>query len=117
MVEVIGGRPAGTPFQLEVVGDGGTLTLDGGAPRGFQAGRLSLALNGTAEAVTDAGSDLADGAANVAAIYADLRDDIARGTGTVAGFPHAVQLARLIEAAMISSQDGRRVPATDWPKE
>lgn len=116
-IEVIGGRPVGTSFQLEVVGDGGTLTLDGGAPRGFQADRLALALNGNLEGVTETGPGLADGAANVATIYSNLRDDIARGTRTIAGFPHAVRLARLIDAAMISSEDGRRVPAADWPKE
>lgn len=64
---------------------------------------------------TDGG--LSEGAANVAGMYAALRDDIARGTRTVTGFSHAVRLARLLDAALASSRDGRRMPATDWPKE
>ncbi len=116
-IEVIGGRPAGTPFQLEIVGETGTMRLEGGALRGFQAGRLTLSLNGTPDDQANTGSDLAESVANVAAIYASLRDDIARGTRTVTGFPHAVRLARLIDAAMTSSRDGKRVPATDWPTE
>lgn len=113
-VEVIGGRPADTPFRLEVIGTGGTLTLLGGAMRGFQAGRLTLSLDGNAEA-TDATGDLAEGAANVAGLYADLRDDIERGTHTVTGFRHAVRLARLIDETMRSAQEGRRVAHADLP--
>lgn len=115
-IEVIGGRPAGTPFQLEIVGDNGTLVLKGGAPRGFQAGRLTLSLNDAPDEATQTGADLAEGATNVAAIYASLRDDIAQGTRTVTGFPHAVRLARLIDAVMTSSESGRRIAATDWPE-
>lgn len=116
-VEVVGGRPAGTPFQLEIVGDGGILRLDGGAPRGFQAGTLALSLNGTPDEAVAAGTGLAEGAANVAGLYAGLRDDIAGGTRSVPGFAHAVRLARLIEAVLTSSREGRRIAATDWPKE
>lgn len=115
-IEVIGGRPPGTPFQLEIVGESGTLMLEGGALRGFQAGRLTLSLNGAPDDPSDTSPELTEGATNVAAIYANLRDDIARGTRTVAGFPHAVQLARLIDSAMASSRDGKRMPTTDWPK-
>ncbi len=115
-IEVIGGRPAGTPFQLEIVGDRGVLTLEGGAMRGFQAGRLSLSMNGQPDDTGSTGSDLAEGATNVAAIYASLRDDIARGTRTVTGFQHAVRLARLVDAIMASSEQGKRVPANDWPE-
>ena len=115
-IEVIGGRPAGTPFELEIVGDRGTLALDGGAMRGFQAGLLKLSLNGVPDDATATGSDLSESAANVAGIYATLRDDIAQGTRNVTGFAHAVQLARLIDAAMSSSREGKRLPAADWPK-
>lgn len=115
-IEVAGGRPADTPFQLEVVGDKGTLVLDGGAPRGFQSGRLRLSLNGEPQAVDEGETaSMPDGAANVAAIYAALRDDIAQGTHTVTDFHHAVRMARLIEDAAASAQSGQRRPATDWP--
>ena len=116
-IEVIGGRPAGTPFQLEIVGEGGVLTLEGGAMRGFQAGDLVLSINGKPDETGSAAPDLTEGAVNVAAIYATLRDDIAQGTRTVTGFQHAVKLARLIEAVVASAQQGTRVPTAGWPEE
>ena len=46
MVQVAGGRPPeDTPFRFEVIGERGSLVLDGDAPRGFQSGRLRLLLN------------------------------------------------------------------------
>jgi hypothetical protein len=40
VAQIAGGRPANdTTFQMEVVGEDGVLTVSGGAPRGFQAGR------------------------------------------------------------------------------
>lgn len=116
-VEVAGGRPAGTRFELEVVGERGILRLEGGAMRGFQAGRLTLKLDGVPQDIRMTDPGLAEGAANVAAVYASLRDDIARGTRTVTGFGHAVRLARLMDAVLASSEEGRRVPAADWPEE
>lgn len=56
-----------------------------------------------------------DAALNVAATYADLRDDIAGGTETAVGFPHAVRLAQLIEDVMIASRTGLRQAIGDWP--
>lgn len=115
-IEVVGGRPAETPFHLEVTGEKGNLALDGGAMRGFQAGHLTLSVNGTPDAAQTTGATLAEGAANVAAIYAALRDDIVHGTRTVTGFTHAFRLARLVDAAMTSSRDGRRVSVDEWPE-
>ena len=117
-IEVAGGRPEGnTPFRLEVTGTDGILLLQGGALRGFQAGPLSLSLNGRADASARASEGLSEGAANVAGIYASLRDDIAAGTRHVAGFAHAVRLSRVMEAALASSRDGGRVSALDWPED
>ena len=45
-LEVAGGRRGETPFWLELVGESGTLRLDGGAPRGLQSGRIGLLENG-----------------------------------------------------------------------
>ena len=45
-VEVAGDRAPDTPFTFEVVGTDGDLLLAGGHPNGFQAGRLTLSLNG-----------------------------------------------------------------------
>jgi predicted dehydrogenase len=117
-VEVAGGRPAGTPFRLDITGETGVLTLEGGAMRGFQAGRLHLVLDGEPQAVDEGESaGMPDGAANVAAVYAALRDDISHGTSTVTDFHHAVRMARLIADATASSQTGTRRQATDWPRQ
>lgn len=114
--EVAGGRPAETPFWMEVIGETGTLRLEGGAPRGFQSGRLTLSLNGVAEPVDEGElSSMPDAAANVAGVYAALRDDIAKGTSTVAGFGHAVKLTRLVTDLLASSRTGNRSKADDWP--
>lgn len=116
-MEVVGGRPMqATPFRLEVTGEKGEVSLDGGAPRGFQSGRLRLSLNGEQQAVDEGElSKLPDEAANVAGIYAALRDDIAHGTSIAPGFEHAVRLARLIDDVTSSSRTGMRKPAADWP--
>ena len=115
-VEVAGGRPfKETPFRLEVIGEKGVLTLDGGAPRGFQAGRLRLALNGELQNVDEGElGSMPDTAVNVAGIYAAMRDDIAQGTSTAPDFHHAVRLARLMNDVMLSSQTGTRRSVTNW---
>ncbi len=109
-IEVAGGRPAETPFRLEVVGERGTLALDGGAPRGFQSGRLRLTLNGEIQQVDEGESKMMpDSAANVAGIYAALRDDIRQGSSTAPNFREAVLLSRLMDSEMHSSQTGNWV--------
>jgi predicted dehydrogenase len=115
-VEVAGGRPPETPFRLEVVGDKGVIALDGGAERGFQASRLRLSLNGKLQHVDEGETgSMPDGAANVAGVYAALRDDINQGTSTAPDFDHAVRLSRLIDDIMSSSRMGTRRTAADWP--
>ena len=114
--EVAGGRPPGTPFHFEITGDSGVLTLIGGAPRGFQSGRLRLLLDGEPQGVDEGElASLPDAALNVAATYANLRDDIVGGTATAPNFPHATLLARLIDDAMTSSETGERRASGDWP--
>jgi predicted dehydrogenase len=116
-IEVAGGRPPeASRFRLEVVGDKGTLALDGGAMRGFPTGRLRLSLNGEPQQVDDGETgSMPDTAANVAGMYAALRDDIAQGTSTTPDFAHAVRLTRLLDDVLSSAQTGTRRSATDWP--
>ncbi|MEH2141411.1 Gfo/Idh/MocA family protein [Nostoc sp.] len=115
-IEVAGGRPPEAPFRLEVVGEEGVLALDGGAPRGFQSGRLRLWLNGEPQHVDDGETGLMpDTAANVAGLYAVLRDDIALGTSTAPDFTHAVRVARLVDDVLLSARTGTRRSAADWP--
>ncbi|MDQ2739793.1 MAG: Gfo/Idh/MocA family oxidoreductase [Actinomycetota bacterium] len=117
-VQVVGGEPADrTPFRMDVVGDAGTLTVEGGAPRGFQSGLLRLSLNGKPVEVDDVKTEaLPSSVVNVAGVYAALRDDIASGTFTAPSFEHAVRLSHLIDDIRASAADGRTAtPTADWP--
>lgn len=116
-VEVVGGRPLNnTPFRLEVVGERQTLVLEGGAARGFQTGRLRLLLDAKVHHPINADLGvLEDEAANVAALYANLSDDIRKQRTTAPDFEHAVKLTRMIDAVLASSRDGHRVVADGWP--
>lgn len=117
-VEVAGGRPTNaTPFWLEITGEEGDLVLEGGAPRGFQSGRLRLKLKGEPQRIDEGEvSSFPDGAVNVGLLYAGLRDDIKRGTFTVTGFEHAVRLTRLLEDVLLSAETGARKRAAEWPE-
>lgn len=115
-IEVAGGRPADTPFRFDLVGERGLLRIEGGAARGVQAGRLKLFLDGTEETVDDGElAGMPNAAWNVAGTYAALRDDINRGTSTVAGFDHAVRLTKLVEDAFEASGQGCRKASNGWP--
>jgi predicted dehydrogenase len=119
-VAVAGGRSDSDPnkssFRFEVVGERGTLLLEGAAPRGFQSGRLVLSLNGQRQDIGEGElAALADSACNVGGLYALLRDDIAGGTRRAPDFTHAVQLTRLIRAAAQDITSGPRVHADGWP--
>jgi hypothetical protein len=82
----------------------------------FQSGRLRLSLDGEPQNVDQGESGpMPDTAANVAGIYAVLRDDIAQGTATAPDFKHAVRLARLMDDVLSSAQTGTRKSAADWP--
>ena len=117
-VQVAGGRPVeDTPFRMDVVGQDGTLTLRGGAPRGFQSGLLELSLNGR-QVDVDGGetATLPDSVVNVARVYAALRDDIAGGTRTAPSFADAVRLSHLVDDILTSAANGRTTtPTADWP--
>jgi predicted dehydrogenase len=118
-IEVAGGRPMdATPFQLEVTGEKGQITLQGGTMRGFQSGLLTLSLNGQPERLDRAGTgQLPDTAVNVASVYAALRDDIAANAFTVPDFQHAVRLTRLIDDLLSSAKSGTRKHASEWPRQ
>lgn len=111
-VEVAGGRPPETPFRLEIAGEKGSMSLLGGAPRGFQSGRLQLLVNGQAQHVDEGElAGLASAAVNVGGIYAALRDDIGAATSRVAGFEEALRLTHRVESVLESSSTGRRITA------
>ncbi len=118
-IEVAGGRPPdATPFRMTVTGETHELALEGGAPRGFQSGRLRLLLDGAAVPVDEGeAAPMPDEAANVALVYAALRDDIRHGTATATGFGHATRVARLVEDLLESSRVGARTMAAGWPEQ
>jgi len=100
-IEVAGGRSPEAPFRFEVVGEKGTLSLQGGAARGFQSHRLSLHINGQQVRVDEGElSGLPSSAVNVGGVYAALRDDIRNSTSYVTGFAEALKLTRRIEAIL-----------------
>ncbi len=116
-VEVAGGRPIeSVAFRMEIDGEKGTLHIDGGASRGFQSGRLTVRWCGELQHVDEGeGAAMPAEAANVASMYAALRNDILSGTSTVPDFEHAVRLARLLSDVTESSRTGCRKLCTDWP--
>ncbi len=116
-IEVIGGRPPqAVPFRMEVTGEAGDLAIEGGAMRGFQSGRLMLSLRGEPQQVDEGElTTMPAEAANVAAMYAALRDDIASGETTAPDFEHAVHLAKLLDDVLASARTGARKSVDGWP--
>lgn len=117
-VQVVGGRKLDdTPFRMEIVGEAETLTLEGGAARGFQAGTLQLRRDGKPVRLPDPLADeVSDSVVNVAHVYAALREDISSNTVTTPSFDDAVQLSHLIDD-MIKADDEQvtRTPSAQWP--
>ncbi len=102
---------------MDVIGEDGTLSLEGGAMRGFQSGLLRLLLNGDPNAVENHELDsLPESVANVAAVYAALRDDIASDTEKAPSFGDAVRVAHLVDDLRASGESGATVtPSAEWP--
>jgi predicted dehydrogenase len=118
--QVVGGAPADdTPFRLDVRGDRGALAIEGGAPRGFQAGPLRLSLNGTPVDLVDPETvDLPASTVNVGQVYAALRGDIRHGTRNAPSLNRALRLAHLVDALQDSAASGSTVTPSagvEWP--
>lgn len=114
-IEVARGRKVASPFAVEIVGENGTLKLDGSAPRGPQSGRITLVRDGQRVSVDEGElAAMPDPAVNVAGVYATLRDDILHDTWTVQGFDRAETLAHMIEAVLGSANESRAIPSR-WP--
>jgi predicted dehydrogenase len=114
-VEVAGGRTDDTPFWLDLVGERGSLRLDGGAPRGVQAGPIGLVLNGERQAI-QGDEKLSRSAANVFGVYAALRDDIVSGGSSATGFDHATRLTQFVEDLLAASEKGVVQDTGTWPQ-
>jgi predicted dehydrogenase len=114
-VEVAGNRAPDTRFTFEVVGTEGRILLAGGHPNGFQAGRLTLSLNGERQRVDEPPDTLPAAAVNVAAMYCALARDISSGDHTTPDFDHAVRLTHLLDDVVQSANTGHRLTRQDWP--
>jgi predicted dehydrogenase len=113
-IEVRGADTGTTPFRLDLIGERGTISLDGGAPRGLQSGRIGLLIDGERTAVNEGPvANLPDAAANVAGLYAQLRDDVRDGCRKAPDFRHATHLAGLIETLFAANDDGHRHAVED----
>ncbi len=117
-LEVAGGQPPdSSTFRMEIDGEKGGIRIDGGAARGFQSGKLTVSLRGELQPVDEGEvGAMPTEAANVAGMYAALRDDILTGKSTAPDFAHAVSLARLIDDVTASSEAGSRKQSVDWPR-
>ena len=108
-LEIVGGM-MDLPFRFELRGTKGTLSLVGGHPGGFQAGRLAVVTNVDVAAQPEfATSELEGPPANVADLWARFEADIRSGTRTVPDFDRAVRLTSLLDAIDASSEEGCRV--------
>jgi predicted dehydrogenase len=105
--EIAGARPPDARFFLEIAGEEGRLVIRGGHPFGFQAGRLSLELEGR-DPVQDecAGESLPEPAVHVRALYLELEHAIRSGRSDAPDATHAVRLTRLLDAVLASAESG-----------
>ena len=97
------------------MGTEGGLLLAGGHPNGFQAGRLTLSLNGEHQRVDEPPDTLPAAAVNVAAMYRALARDISSGDHTTPNFDHAVRLTHLIDDVVQAANTGHRITRQGWP--
>jgi len=103
-LEVVGGV-VDVPFQFELRGTEGSLSITGGHPGGYQAGLLTV--RSTPKASDQPASIIADigpQSVNVADLWERFASDIRSGSRTVPDFDRAVQLTRLLDAIDRSSE-------------
>ena len=108
-LEVVGGV-TDVPFAFIVRGTAGTLSIGGGHPGGYQAGRLEVTTKPASAAQPAPAAPELDGpSANVSEMWARFAADIRNGTHTVPDFDRAVRLTRLLDTIDASSDEGRRL--------
>ncbi len=107
-LEVAGGQPPSTPFELELSGSKGRINLFSNFPGGFQAGDITLTLNGEVVLVKSEASQLKGPPANVGELYKRFLGDIRSGSHTVPNFEDAVELTRLLDTIECASGEGVR---------
>ena len=110
-MEVVGGV-VDVPFQFELRGTEGSLSITGGHPGGYQAGPLTVTTNPLSPAQPDAvASGIGANSLNVAELWARFAGDIREATRTVPDFDRAVRLTRLLDAIDAGAESGTVVGA------
>ena len=112
-LEVVGGV-TDVPFQFELRGETGSLSITGGHIGGFQAGYLNVTTNPpSAPQPVAVVPDIPVQSANVAELWARFANDIESGTRTLPDFDRAVRLTRLLDAIDLASEQGRVVELSE----
>ena len=112
-LEVVGGV-TDVPFQFELRGSAGSLSITGGHPGGYQAGPLTVtATPASASQPEPVAHDIGPQSVNVAELWARFARDIRSGQRTVPDFERAVRLTRLLDAIDLSSERGALVSLVD----
>lgn len=107
-LEVVGGV-SDVPFQFELRGETGKLSITGGHVGGFQAGVLTVECPSAGIQPAPSYPGIAVQSANVVELWDRFANDIRNGTRTVPDFARAVRLIRLLDAIAASSESGRVV--------
>jgi predicted dehydrogenase len=108
-LEVVGGV-TDVPFQFELRGTKGSLSISGGHPGGYQAGPLLVTTNPPSPPQpAPVANCIGPQSVNVAELWARFASDIRSGNRTVPDFDRAVRLARLLDAIDASSENGHAV--------
>ena len=108
-LEVVGGV-VDVPFQFELRGTKGSLSITGGHPGGYQAGPLTVTTNPPSAPQPAAVADgLGPQSVNVAELWARFASDIRDGVRTVPDFNRAVRLTQLLDAIDQSSDELRTI--------
>lgn len=106
-LEVVGGV-VDVPFQFELRGTHGALSINGGHPGGYQVGPLTVTTTPESAAQPPATvSNVVQPSINVAEVWARFAKDIRSGERTVPDFDRAVRLTRLLDAIDESSERGQ----------
>lgn len=108
-LEVVGGV-VDVPFQFELRGTRGSLSITGGHPGGYQAGPLVVTTNLPSPGQPDAvANGIGPQSVNVSELWTRFASDIRSGNRTVPDFDRAVSLTRLLDAIDTASENGLTV--------
>jgi len=97
-LQIVGGEPPETSFQLELQGTRGQLQISSDHPGGFQVGNMTLLFNGEKVPLRyPVAGSLVGPPTNVAEMYCRFFVDIENDTQTIPGLDDAIRLTRLLD--------------------